>query len=134
MKLSANISRSRQSGFTLIEVMVVVVIVGILAAIAYPSYTSHVRRTNEAEARGQIAELASRLEAHRAKNFSYPATAAAGLGLNTELRDNRHYTAAYTPANNNQTYTIVATPRTATMPGMPTLRYDSNGGWQDPTP
>src|SRR5690554_3208536 len=119
MQLSANISRSRQSGFTLIEVMVVVVIVGILAAIAYPSYTSHVRRTNEAEARGQIAELASRLEAHRAKNFTYPATAAAGLGLNPELRDNRHYTVVYTPDpdNNNQRYTIVATPRTATMPG-----------------
>ena len=34
MQLSANISRSRQSGFTLIEVMVAVVIVGIQAAIA----------------------------------------------------------------------------------------------------
>ena len=132
MQLSANISRSRQSGFTLIEVMVVVVIVGILAAIAYPSYTSHVRRTNEAEARGQIAELASRLEAHRAKNFTYPASAD-GLGLNRELGNNRHYNTTYTAANNNQTYRIVATPRTATMPGMPTLAYDSSGGWQDPT-
>ena len=61
---------SRKSrGFTLIEVMIVVVIIGLLAAIAYPSYTAYVERGLQREAQGQIVELASALERYRSKNF-----------------------------------------------------------------
>lgn len=59
------------SGFTLIELMVVVAIVGILAAIAYPSYQEHVRRTNRAEARGILLEMAQLLERNYTEANSY---------------------------------------------------------------
>jgi type IV pilus assembly protein PilE len=54
--------RSRSTGFTLIELMITVAIVGILAAIAYPSYTEYVKRTHRAEIASLLTEQAQALE------------------------------------------------------------------------
>ena len=54
--------RRRQSGMTLIELMIAVVIVGILAAIAYPSYTRYVEQARRADAKAALFDAAQRLE------------------------------------------------------------------------
>ena len=50
----------RQSGFTLIEVMIVVVIVAILASVALPAYQDSVRKGRRASAQGFLLEVAQR--------------------------------------------------------------------------
>ena len=52
----------RNVGFTLIEVMIVVVIIGILASIAYPAYTRYVERTQVSDGKVALMAAAQHLE------------------------------------------------------------------------
>lgn len=62
---------NKQTGFTLIELMVTVVIVAIIAAIAFPSYQEYIRRQNLALAKQEMMIIAGELERFKGKNFSY---------------------------------------------------------------
>lgn len=50
------------NGFTLVEVMIVVVIVGILASIALPAYQDYVLRSKRAEAQSALSLVSQRME------------------------------------------------------------------------
>ncbi|WP_428624775.1 type IV pilin protein [Sedimenticola sp.] len=68
----------RISGFTLIELMIVVAIIGVLAAIAYPSYREQVRTTRRADATGALLGLAGVLERRYTANGDYCNAGGAG--------------------------------------------------------
>jgi general secretion pathway protein G len=64
--------RARQHGFTLIEIMVVVVIIGLLAAVIVPSVVSKVDEARVARAKQDIASLETALTMFRLDNSRYP--------------------------------------------------------------
>lgn len=70
----------RVTGFSLIELMIVVAMVGILAAIALPSYQNYVLRANRTVAKSLLSEMIARQESFRSDRKSY-ATSLGSTGL-----------------------------------------------------
>jgi len=97
----------RQTGFTLIELMIVVAVVGILAAIAYPSYLDYLRKSRRADAMNALAEIRIAQEKWRANNTSFTANLAS-LGLDSSSPDG-YYTVSIT-ANSGTDFTAQAAP------------------------
>ncbi|RQO72876.1 hypothetical protein DBR44_10550 [Aquitalea sp. FJL05] len=84
--------RVRPSGFTLIEMMIVLAIVGILTAIAYPSYSRYVLRSYRADAEATLVAVAQSQEKYYTLNNMY-ASSLVSLGYSTPLySQNNRYT------------------------------------------
>jgi len=99
-------SRRRSSGFTLIELVIVLAVVAILAAVALPAYQDQVRASRRTEARETMMSIQAAQERWRSSNTTYAETLAAlGQPAATE-----NYT--YELSGNSATgYTLVATAR-----------------------
>ena len=68
----------RQSGFTLIELMITVAIIAILAGIAVPSYTSYIVRGKLTEAHSNLLAMRTKMELYFQDNRKYTGACAAG--------------------------------------------------------
>jgi len=78
---------SRQQGFTLIEIMVVVIILGILAAIVAPNVIGRVGDAQIAAAKQDLRGVENALKFYRLDNFAYPTTEQGLQALGTRPND-----------------------------------------------
>lgn len=81
-------------GFTLIELMIVIVIIGILAAIAIPNYQQYVLRSNRTAAQAQMMDIANRQKQFLVSNRAYvnkTTLEASGYSLPADLTSRYSY-------------------------------------------
>ena len=134
--INTSIKYTRQTGFTLIELMIVVAIIGVLAAIAYPSYQRYVIKTKRVDMMTEMQNIASEIESRKLAQGSYSAISAAVKTSfateyprqGTQLYDVTINPTALTPPDNTLTnkWIITATPKTnsqMTNDGILTLNY-----------
>lgn len=102
-------SAKKQTGFTLIELMITVAIVAIVTSIALPSYQNYVLRTKRAVAAGCLLEMAQHMERTFTTSMSYAAATIPELSCKSEIAN--AYTFAFqTGFPTATTYAIDASP------------------------
>jgi len=116
-------------GITLIELLIVIVIVGVLAAIAIPAYTNYMQRARRADAKTALEQVRAAQEMWRAEKGGYATNTAAlqnTMGA-PSTTINQYYTWNFS-VQNSTSFTAQAVPQgsQASDPGG-TLRIDQDG-------
>lgn len=108
---------NKRSGFTLIELMIVVAIIAILATIAYPSYQEYVRRTKRVDMQASMQQIASQIQRYKIANFTLINATKSDLGIeaNYPIQGTALYTVSISPVDSagkvtSNSWSLVATP------------------------
>lgn len=117
----------RQHGFTLIEVMVVVVVIGILASIAIPSYRDYITRSKITEAVSTLSDVKVRMEQYFQDNRFYnnDGSASATCAPSVTAAATANFTYACVASNTGQSFVWTAS-GTGSMSGFSYTINQSN--------
>lgn len=120
----------QRSGFTMLELLMVVIIVGVLAALAIPQYANFVERARVSEGANMIGAIKSAQSLYRLENATY-AAAIGNLTITFPAGGTTYWGYAIT-ASSATTYTITAT-RTAVPAGNAYIGDTITYAWDDAT-
>lgn len=73
-ELICDLQKNRQSGFTIVELLIVIVVIGILAAITIAAYSGIQNRANDGAIRSDLANAAKKFEIYKIDYGMYPQT------------------------------------------------------------
>lgn len=102
----------KQTGFTLIEVMIVVMIIGILAVIAVPNYLENVKQTKRTDAQAALVQFTQGMERYYSVNYTYLDAAVGGADTGAPAAATFGYTQS--PFNGDASYNLTISAATAT--------------------
>lgn len=102
-------SSSRNAGFTLLELMIVVAIIAILAAVALPSYRDYVLRGNLVDGTHQLAAYRAQMEQYYQDARTYADSGTFKSPCSSLTTAYKNWTFSCAPAPGAATYTVVAT-------------------------
>lgn len=111
-----------QTGFTLIELLIAVAIIGILAAIAYPSYTGYVERARLSDGQAGLMQAAGEMERCYTRNYSYEASC-----LQTNASPEGVYPTINFAGDPGATFKLQAIDGTRVPSGCATIWLESDG-------
>lgn len=118
-------------GFTLIELMIVVVIIGILAAVAIPKFNQVSKRSKEAEAGPVLKQMRTLQERYLQAEGTYAAALADLEGAAVNFADGKYYSFQLGAANANS-FVACAVPLDASL-GLRSFRIDQGGNLAEGT-
>lgn len=117
---------TKESGFTLIEVMIAVAIVAILATVAYPAYSKYVQSSRRTEATAALTKIANLEERYYLDNNQYGGLSDLNLST-TYYTDNSYYQITITASSSSYTLTATAINSQANDSECATFTLDQDG-------
>ena len=102
----------KQTGFTLVEILIVIAILGILYSVALPAYTEHMQRSRRADIQQELLQYSASLERIYSRNGGYPNA--------FSIQNTDYYTFTYTATDKvsgavsdfkNRGYSLKAAPK-----------------------
>lgn len=120
---------TQKRGFTLVEIMVVMVVIGVIVAISASSFLAARVNANEGAAKGSLKTLQTACIQYRSTQGAYPvdlnALGTSYLGNGLETGDKSGYLFSLQNGNGGESYTCTAVPKSANFTGVKSFCTDA---------